>query len=90
MGTTEIREEWKSKNERGGQRVKEHWWEQSGFQSVVEVFIIQYVCGQEELCNEEQISPNHWPLLTIADHYTQWALTILDLCYLQVTEYIHT
>lgn len=57
---------------------------QSAFQSVEEVFIIQHVCGQEELRNEEQILPNHGPLLTIADHYTQWALTILDLCYLQV------
>lgn len=46
----------------------ERWWERSGFQSVEEVFIIQYVCGQEELSNEEQISPNHRPLLTTADH----------------------
>lgn len=65
-------------------RAWERWWERGGFQSVEEVFIIQYVCGQEELCNEEQILPNHRPLLTTADHYTQWALTILDLFYLQV------
>lgn len=46
------------------------------FQSVEEVFIIHHVCGQEELRNKAQISPNHWPLLTTADHYTQRAFTI--------------
>lgn len=40
-----------------------------------EVFILHYVCGQEELCNEEQTDKPQ----AVADNYTQLAFTILLL-----------